>query len=133
MTVDISHLDEPVCVGLETGAIPFMRPAILVVHYPDHVEEVRDQLALDFLVELTFAGKAWTQVDFEEPRVELVVYQDVEAKQLKAVRPALDILAMCLSQDGVHTQERLVYYIVNFLEYRLVVDAVASKNFSECF
>lgn len=133
VAVDVPHLDEPVGVGLDRGAVPLLRTPIQVVDYSDHVEEVRDELALDLLVERTFASEARTQVDFEEPWVELVVHEDIEAKELEAVRPALHILGVRLSQDGVHTQEGLVYYVVDFLEYRLVVDAVASQHFSERF
>jgi hypothetical protein len=48
-------------------------------------EEICDELTFDALVEGRLTGEGWRQVDLEKPRVQLVVYEDVETQELETV------------------------------------------------
>ena len=48
-------------------------------------KQIGHKRSLDTLVESRFASKGARQIDFDEPRFELAVDQDVETKQLKTI------------------------------------------------
>ena len=69
---------------------------MLSVDYAYQIEEVRDELALYFLIQVALAREAGAEIDFEEPGRQSVVNQNVEAKQLEAVGATLHVLGVRL-------------------------------------
>jgi hypothetical protein len=51
----------------------------------NQIKKINEKLGLDLSVEGAIGGKGWREVDFKDPGFELIIDEDVEAKQLKAV------------------------------------------------
>jgi len=49
-------------------------------------EQVGNCVRLDLLVQRRVTAESWRQIDFEKPRLDVLVDQDVEAEELEAVR-----------------------------------------------
>jgi len=59
---------------------------------PCQSKQVCDQGSLNALIQRRVAVKGGRQVHFQQPRVQTVIYQDVEAEQLEAAVPVLAVL-----------------------------------------
>jgi len=55
------------------------------VHNTSQAEQIRNNIRLNFLVKRRITTECWGQIDLDQPRFELTVYQNIEAKQFKAI------------------------------------------------
>lgn len=93
------------------------------MNYACQVKQVRDKIAFDFLVKRWVAVQTWTQIYFQQPRFELIIYQHIKAKQLKAV-----IVVRHKHLSGVidyilPSYDRLENYIFDLLENGVMIYA----------
>lgn len=51
----------------------------------NEIKKINEKLGLDLSVQGAISGKGWREVDFKDPGFELIIDEDVEAEQLKAV------------------------------------------------
>jgi hypothetical protein len=104
------------------------------VRHPKNLESVSNQVFLEFEVEGGISCETWCMVDFEQPRLELVVNQNVEAQHFEAERVFRTLLAAlhlalvwglqialqswlnsqdCPYDDEFDLQEKLVHFVLS--------------------
>ena len=96
-----------------------------------HGKEVGNEFAFDSLIEGGVAVEGGGEVDFEEPGVELVVDEDVEAEELEAIVAEGDVLLAGVEDYVLGRQNRLDNHILDLLEDSRIVYALLSECFSQ--
>ena len=51
----------------------------------NEIKKINEKLGLDLSVQGAIGGKGWREINFKDPWFELIIDEDVEAEQLKAV------------------------------------------------
>lgn len=71
-----------------------------------HIDGVKEELGFDLEVERRLSSQGWTQVDFHQPRFQVLVDQHVVAQKFKAVVLVCHLLQVRLDL-GVDAEQRL--------------------------
>ena len=87
------------------------------------IESITNQIGFDRHVEWGVASHRGTQIDFEEPRLEIGIDQDIEAENLKAVGPMSLILLHGILDLVLATENCLDYDVVGSGPEQVHVDS----------
>jgi len=96
-----------------------------------HGEQVCDKFSLDPLVERGIAIERGRQIDLKKPWIQLVIDEDVETEQLKAVVPERHILLACIEYHILSREDSLDDHILNLFENGNIINTLLSKRFPE--